>query len=136
MLMRTLILAGALLAASTAAGRAQFTQTWSPPAPCAITANYSATLGTASVVLFPAPLPGVPRTSFFVEITSMIGNVVPVVALNFSGGPASTSAPGSLVMAGQYEYINSAGLGFIPVGQVTAAAAAAGTVVTAYACPQ
>lgn len=110
------------------------------PPPCTITAttaptstlnNYSGNVTTSSAVLIPSAPQGVTRTGIFIQCLA----ATCTLAINLSGGTASTSAAGNMVASGQYSGFNSAALGFTPQGAITAIAD--GTrAVTAYACPR
>ncbi len=129
-LKRNLVFTLALLAT-----RAAFAQTpvVSVPPPCNAggTANYSATIGSSSQAFIPAPPAGVTRTGVFIQCLA----ATCVLGLNLTGGTASITAAGNLVVSGQYAVTDSNVWGFIPQGAITAIAPAGSTVVTAFACP-
>lgn len=106
------------------------------PPPCSINTtattrtDYSGNVTTSSAVLIPAPRQGVTRTGIFIQCLA----ATCTLAINLSGGTASTSVAGNMVCTGYLCGFNSAALGFTPQGSITAIAD--GTrAVTAYACP-
>lgn len=108
------------------------------PAPCTITTtaanktDYSATVGGTSITLIPAAPQNVTRTGIFIQLLTGSASL----AVNPSGGTASLTAAGNMVVSTQYAGFNFASMGFIPQGAITAVADTSGRVVSAFACPR
>lgn len=118
-----------ILSAPVAAAQQQVTVP-----PCNLdTASVSNKSGTynADAQLFAAPPQGTTRTGMFVQCLTASCTF----ALNFSGGTASLTAAGNLVVNGQYGFFNGTSFGFMPQGAVRIIANAS-SAITAWACPQ
>lgn len=107
------------------------------PPPCNTgTVSYSGTVTNSSALLIPAPPANLVRTGLFVELLTASSTL----ALNPSGGTASTTAAGNIVITTgasapqNIAYINFASLGFIPQSAMNAIAGGSVTV-TVLACP-
>jgi hypothetical protein len=132
---RLLFLAGLVAVSGNAMAASAVTPV---PSPCTITTtataktDYSATVGGTSVTLIPAAPTGVTRTGVFIQLLTPSASL----GVNPSGGTASLTSAGNMVVATQYAGFNFASMGFVPQGAITAIADSSGRAVTAYACPR